>query len=74
MLDESVEERLIKWIAFRVILDGEGEGVTAEMCLLDDVVARAPSFDFKAGTELGECLMMGAVHQRKLNGRAGSIT
>ena len=61
MRDKGIEERVVKGIAFGMVLHAEAEGVIAEPGLLDDIVVGAPRLDFQAGAELVERLMVRAV-------------
>ena len=45
-----------------MILHGQGEWITSEADLLDDVIGRAPRFYFQPFAESIDRLVMGAVH------------
>src|SRR3954469_12221875 len=65
------EQLLVTVAAFRVILDRERERIVAEPDLLDDVVGRAPGFDFETVAEFIQCLVMRAVDLvQAMRGRA----
>src|SRR3954453_11268565 len=54
--------------SLRMILDRQAKRIIAEPHLLDDVVGRAPGFDFETVAEPIYRLVMGAVDQRETMG------
>jgi len=58
VMDEGVEQGVVKRIAFGVVLRAQAERIIAEPRLFDHIVVRAPSLDFQAGTKLVKGLVM----------------
>ena len=73
MRDKGIEERVVKGIAFGMVLHGQGERVWGEPGLLDHMVRRTPGFDFHAVAGPVQSLMVGTVDEWKLNRRAGGV-
>ncbi len=66
MINKGVEKRLIKRIAFGMVLHTEAEGIIAQACLFDHVVVRAPGLDLEAGAKLIQRLVVRAINVRDL--------
>jgi hypothetical protein len=70
---EIVEERVVNLPALRVVLHGQSERMIAQAHLLNDVVGRAPRFNFATVGQSVDGLMMRAVHHIETMRRAAIV-
>src|ERR1017187_269688 len=69
--DEIIEEFIVNFSALRVVLHGQSKGMIAQAYLLDNVVGRAPGFDFAPFGETIDCLVVRAIdHFETMRGAA----
>src|SRR2546423_5709790 len=64
--EKIFKERIVNPTALGMVLNAKGEWIIAETDLLDDVVARAPRFDFQTGPQALNRLVVRAIHFFKL--------
>ena len=60
--DEVSKKLVVNFAALGMILHGQSKRIIAQPDLLDNVVGRAPGFDFEPSAEAINRLVMGAVH------------
>jgi hypothetical protein len=68
MANEGIEQRSIKRVALRMVLDAQAEGIIPQVRLFDHIVVSAPCLNFQARSKLVEGLMVGTINEGNLDG------